>query len=169
VCIRKLFALSVCTFSSLTLWTKNRNRGYRPYCLRVSARVITAISLNYVNSLHMRLASSGASQLIIHKHKCKPYYGMSKKSRNPKFRGKYFVSVIGKYKFAVPSGNTVLLWLQQICGLTRFLRICCSLVNCLFNKHHSVFNSAVCLLLNIIFEHSRMKQLGALSWCCYTK
>jgi hypothetical protein len=34
------------------------------------------------------------------------WYGVPQKRRNPKFKDKYFVSVIGKFQFAVPSGNT---------------------------------------------------------------
>jgi hypothetical protein len=33
------------------------------------------------------------------------------------------------------------------------------LFSCLCNKYHTVFNSAACLLLNIIFKHSNMEQL----------
>jgi hypothetical protein len=56
---------------------------------------------------------------------------MSQKSHNPKFKGKYFVSVIGIFQFVVPSGNTGLLSPQQVSGLTQFLPIRCSLVSCL--------------------------------------
>jgi hypothetical protein len=55
---------------------------------------------------------------------------MSQKSRNPKFKGKYFISVVGKFQFAVSSGSTGLLSLQHVGGLTLFLRIHCCLVNC---------------------------------------
>jgi hypothetical protein len=57
-------------------------------------------------------------------------YGVSQKLHNPKFKGKYFVSVIGKLQFVVLSGNTGLLSLQHVGGLTQFLKIRCSLVNC---------------------------------------
>jgi hypothetical protein len=70
-------------------------------------------------------------------------YGMFQKSPNPKSEGKYFVSVIEKFQFSVPSGNTGLLSFQQVDGLTLCIR--CSLVNCLCNKHHAVFNNAACV------------------------
>jgi hypothetical protein len=48
---------------------------------------------------------------------------MSHKSRNTNLKGKYFVNVIGKFQFAVPSGNTGLRSLQDVGSFTQFLRI----------------------------------------------
>jgi hypothetical protein len=99
-----------------------------------------------------------------------PKYSASQKSRNPKFKGKYFVSVIGKFQFAVPSGNTGLLSPQQVCGFSRFLRIRCSLVNCF----DSVLNSAACvycktLISNAVVWSSWTDVSDALSECYCTK
>jgi hypothetical protein len=44
---------------------------------------------------------------------------VSRKSRNPKFDGKYSVRPIGTPQFAVASGNTALLSLQQVCVVWR--------------------------------------------------
>jgi hypothetical protein len=41
-------------------------------------------------------------------------YNISQKPRNLKFKGKYFLSVIGKFQFALPSGNTGHLLPQQV-------------------------------------------------------
>jgi hypothetical protein len=67
---------------------------------------------------------------------------MTKKPRSPKFKGKHFVSVIGKFQFDVPSGNTGLRSLPEVSGLTQFLRIRCSFVNCLCDKLQVVSNTA---------------------------
>jgi hypothetical protein len=48
---------------------------------------------------------------------------VSQKSRNPEFKGKYFVRLIGKFKLAIPSDNSGLVSPQQVCGLTLFLHI----------------------------------------------
>jgi hypothetical protein len=79
------------------------------------------------------------------------------KSHTMKFKAKYFVSVTAKFQFAMPSGNIGLMSLQNVSGLTRFLCTCCSLLSCLYKKHHVVFNNA---LINIIFKHSHMKKLN---------
>jgi hypothetical protein len=64
------------------------------------------------------------------------YYSMPQYSHNPKFKGKYFITVIGKFQFAARSFNSRLLSPQHVGGLTQVLRIRCSLESCLCNKHH---------------------------------
>jgi hypothetical protein len=81
---------------------------------------------------------------------------MSQKERTPEFKGKYFVSVTGKFRFVVLSGNTGLLLPQQVGGLTQFLGIRCFLVNCFCNKHHAVFSSAVCVYCWKLFSNAVM-------------
>jgi hypothetical protein len=49
------------------------------------------------------------------------FYSLSQKSRNPKLKGKYFVSAIGEFQFSVLSGNIALLLLQRVGSLTQFL------------------------------------------------
>jgi hypothetical protein len=71
-------------------------------------------------------------------------YGMSQKSHNPNFKGKYFVSGIGKFQFAIPGANTGLMSLQQVSGLTFFIFVALSQ---LCNKHHAIFNSAACVIV----------------------
>lgn len=66
---------------------------------------------------------------------------MSQKSNNPKFKGKCFFSLVEKQQFAVPSGSIVILSLQTIGELDKFLRICCSLINCFFVNYHGFFKS----------------------------
>jgi hypothetical protein len=70
------------------------------------------------------------------------YYSVSQKPRNPKFKGKYFASMVEKSLFAVISGNTGLLSPWVICDLTQFLLIHCPLVNCFCNNYHAAFKSA---------------------------
>jgi hypothetical protein len=70
---------------------------------------------------------------------------MSQKSRKMKFKDKYFVSVIGKFQFLIPSGNTGFLSLQKIDGSTQFLRVRFSLASCVCYKYHAVVSSAACL------------------------
>jgi hypothetical protein len=95
----------------------------------------------------------------------KDKYGMSLKSRNPKFKGKYFDISIGKFWFTVPSVSTGLLSLQPGGGVMQFIVIQLFVwqASCCFQR------SSVCW--DIIFEHSHLKQLiisGALSWWCCT-
>jgi hypothetical protein len=95
------------------------------------------------------------------------YYIVSQKSRNPKHKGKYFVGLILKFQFVVSSDNTVTptsRWFDA-----QFICIHWSLVNCLCNKHHAVFNNAACLLLNITEERSHMKQLNKHIGCTFLK
>jgi hypothetical protein len=47
-------------------------------------------------------------------------YSVSQNLRNPKFKGKNFVSVIGKFQFVVSHGNTGLPSQQQVDGLRNF-------------------------------------------------
>jgi hypothetical protein len=77
-----------------------------------------------------------------------------------KFKGKYFVSVIGKFQFSAPSGNTGLLSPEQVGGLTQFLLVRCSLFNCSCDKHRAVFKAAACVFASQYLERSRVKQLN---------
>jgi hypothetical protein len=52
---------------------------------------------------------------------------MSLKLRNPMFKVKHFVNVVGKFRFAELSGDTVLPSFHRVGGLKQFLRIRCPL------------------------------------------
>jgi hypothetical protein len=82
--------------------------------------------------------------------------------------------VIGQFQSAMPSGITGLLPLQQSGGLTQILHIRCSVLNCLCNKHHDVFNCTAwvnywTLFSNAVVWSSWTGMSGALSWRYCTK
>jgi hypothetical protein len=72
-------------------------------------------------------------QRFFSSYRKKSFYILRLKSRSPKFKGKCFVSVIGKFKFSVPSGDTGLLSPY----LTQFLCLGYSIVKCLCKKRRA--------------------------------
>jgi hypothetical protein len=77
------------------------------------------------------------------------------KSRNQRFKGKYFCLCHREIQFPLPRGNIGHLSLQ-VRGLKQyFFRTRRSSANCLCNKHHTVFNHAACVF---VVQHYFRKQ-----------
>lgn len=85
---------------------------------------------------------------------------MRPRSRNLKFKGKYCVSIIRKFHFAVPSCKRGILLIQQVGDLTQYICFRWFSANCLCKKHHITFSSAgLCLSVKIIFERSHYESI----------
>jgi predicted nucleic-acid-binding Zn-ribbon protein len=102
------------------------------------------------------LTSSVSAVVVVQNRR----YGMSQKSRYPKFKGKYIVSMIGKFKFSVPRWQHWTLLPQQIGDVLQHVRNRCSFVNCLCEK--SIPTVQHDLLLWALFSYEAVKHAHCL-------
>jgi hypothetical protein len=116
--------------------------------------------MNFTNK-HWKFKHS--AQTVSWKWKCyagTKFIQMSQKQCNLKFKGSnYFVIVIEKFQFAKSSGNTQLMSLKEVSGLTQFFHTSYSSVKCLCTKYHAAFSSVHCwtLFLNAVQSYEAVE------------